>query len=137
MITAITFRILLMIIVNIMMKKKIIVILYLQTVLQEKIRVFLENLEENIIFLFCHGSAFKKQGWTYLVNRLVTIGLNNTFWTWCRPIFPHIPQKENAMPLNLVRQLLKGEDMPYCMFPLNDTRDILDCIGFGRLQRLI
>ena len=49
----------------------------LQAVQQEKVRVYSESLEENLIFLFWHNSAHKALGRTQLINRPIAVVLDN------------------------------------------------------------
>ena len=49
----------------------------LQSVPQEKVRVYSESFEENLIFLFCHNSAHKALGRTHLINRPIAVVLDN------------------------------------------------------------
>ena len=48
----------------------------LQSVPQEKVRVYSESFEENLIFLFWHNSAHKALGRTH-INRPIAVVLNN------------------------------------------------------------
>ena len=49
----------------------------IQSVPQEKVRVYLESFEENLIFLFWHNSAQKALGRTHLINRPIAVFLDN------------------------------------------------------------
>ena len=48
-----------------------------QSVPQEKLRVYSENFEENLIFLFRHNSAHKALGRTHIINRPIAVVLDN------------------------------------------------------------
>ena len=48
-----------------------------QFVPQEKVRVYSESFEENLIFIFWHNSAHKALGRTHLINRPITVVLDN------------------------------------------------------------
>ena len=50
---------------------------HLQSVPQEKVRVYSESFEENLIFLFWHNSAHKALGCTHLMNRPIAVVLDN------------------------------------------------------------
>ena len=48
-----------------------------QSVPQEKVCVYSESFEENLIFLFWHNSAHKALGSTHLINRPIAVVLDN------------------------------------------------------------
>ena len=49
----------------------------IQSVPQEKVRVYSESFEENLIFLFWHISTHKALGRTRLINRPIAVVLDN------------------------------------------------------------
>ena len=49
----------------------------IQSVPQQKVRVYLESFDENLIFLFWHNSAHKELGRTHLINRPIAVILDN------------------------------------------------------------
>ena len=49
----------------------------IHSVSQEKVRVYSESFEENLIHLFWHNSAHKALGCTHLINRLIAVVLDN------------------------------------------------------------
>ena len=49
----------------------------IQSVPQEKVRVYSESFEENLIFLFWQNSAHKALTRTYLINPPIAVVLDN------------------------------------------------------------
>ena len=58
----------------------------LQSVPQEKVRVYSKISEENLIFLFWHKNAHKALGRTHLINRPVAIVLDNGLAPFGHPL---------------------------------------------------